>query len=281
MERAVRFGEGGGLVGVLTEPETDGAELPAIVFLNSGILHHVGASRLYVRMARRLARQGFGSLRFDFAGVGDSDQRHDDLPFEEGAMRDGSAALDFLAGRGFERFILVGLCSGSDMGFHLALQDERIVGLVNLDGWAYRTWRYYLRRYVPKLLDPRAWRHSISVRFGGDRAAGESSDAFVPPEYRRVFPPRRFVEEGMRSLRARGVQFFHYFTGGMSEYVNYEEQYRQIFPSLDLGDAVRVLYRPDADHTVTQLDEQELVLNAVSDWMSERYGGVAAGSRRS
>ena len=55
-ERALTFGPAN-LVGVLTQPDPAVANpgLPAVVILNSGILHRAGASRLYVRIARRLA----------------------------------------------------------------------------------------------------------------------------------------------------------------------------------------------------------------------------------
>ena len=67
-ERALTFGDERHLVGILTEPapsgrggeeglaEAGGEDLrPGVVFLNSGILHRVGASRIYVKLARRLA----------------------------------------------------------------------------------------------------------------------------------------------------------------------------------------------------------------------------------
>ncbi|MDZ7781370.1 MAG: hypothetical protein U5R14_15765 [Gemmatimonadota bacterium] len=60
------FGPEGILVGVLTEPDPDKAipNAPGHLILNSGILHRVGASRIYVQIARALADQGsrrFGS----------------------------------------------------------------------------------------------------------------------------------------------------------------------------------------------------------------------------
>ena len=84
-ERALTFGPDGGLVGILTEPDPDvaRANAPAHVILNSGILHRVGASRLYVQTARSLAEDGITSLRFDFSGIGDSEVRKDSLPIEE------------------------------------------------------------------------------------------------------------------------------------------------------------------------------------------------------
>ena len=44
------------LVGISTRPSTGlDPALPAVVFLNSGIIHRIGPNRLYVRLARALA----------------------------------------------------------------------------------------------------------------------------------------------------------------------------------------------------------------------------------
>jgi len=276
-ERAIRFGAHNALVGVLTEPANADDARPTLVFLNSGILHHVGASRLYVRLARVLAVHGFRSLRFDLAGIGDSEPRRDSLGPMESALRDGTEALDYLAStRDAQAFVLAGLCSGSDMAFHLALRDERVKGIVNLDAWAYRTWRYYARRYGPKLLDGAVWRNSIRVRLRGllgrDAGSGANPEVFVPPEYRRVFPPRGEVEQGLRTLLGRGVRLFHFFSGGMEPHLNHAEQYERSFRSLEFGDCVRVVYRPEADHTVTNLEHQAFVIDEIVGWIRQNYG---------
>lgn len=275
-ERAVRFGTNQALVGVLTEPQRAyGRDRPAVVFLNSGILHHVGASRLYVRMARRLAERGFLCLRFDLAGIGDSDSRRDSLGPVESALRDGTDALDYLADAHDARsFVLAGLCSGSDMAYHMALADTRVAGIINLDAWAYRTLRYYARRFGPKVLDATAWSHSIRVRLQrlrGESTEPEDTDVFVPPEYRRIFPPRTEVESGLRALLDRGLRMFHFFSGGMQSHINHAGQYERAFPSLEFGDRLRVIYRPQADHTVTSLDEQAFVIEAIDEWVTAHW----------
>ena len=58
-EKVLRFGLERGLSGVLAEPDVNEAVegAPGVVLLNSGILHHVGPSRLYVRIARRFATE--------------------------------------------------------------------------------------------------------------------------------------------------------------------------------------------------------------------------------
>lgn len=280
-ERALKFGKTASLTGVLTEP-TGGVstpDRPGVLFLNSGILHHAGASRLYVKVARRLAADGFTSLRFDFSGVGDSEARKDTLPFAKAAVVEGSEAMDFLQeGRGLKSFILMGLCSGADMAYHIALADERVAGLAKIDAWAYRTKKWYARHYGPKVLSLKQWTHSIKVRvdekLGGDET--EDRSVYESPEYRRRFPPREEVAEGLRVLSARGVRFYYYFTGDQPEHINYAEQYAESFPEVDFQDRLTVDYDPTSDHTVTGLKHQVDVTEAVQRWAVGGWGGVVA-----
>lgn len=285
-ERALKFGSNANLVGIVTQPgqpsESDG--LPAVLLLNSGILHRAGASRLYVQIARDLAARGFTCLRFDYSGIGDSEPRRDTLPFHRSAILETQEAMDFLAqARGFDRFILLGLCSGADMGFWTALEDERVVGLAQLDAFAYRTRSYLVRHYGPRLIDPRAWKASAQSRFRNfveaRRPRDETNDeasVYVAPEYRRVFPPRERIESGLRTLMQREVELYYFFSGSMSEHINHASQYAESFPSVDFGGRLKVEYEGEADHTVTQLDWQRHVISSIGEWAAGRFARAAA-----
>lgn len=132
-EEAQSFGTRVALRGIVTHPQQqeggDTGARPAIVLLNSGLVHHVGPHRLYVKAARDLARRGHLVMRMDFSGIGDSEKRKDSLRFERAAVEEAREALDFLAKRhGAQRFGLGGLCSGAEIAFRTALEDERVVG---------------------------------------------------------------------------------------------------------------------------------------------------------
>src|SRR4051794_10640028 len=76
-EQAVLLGRHS-LVGILTRPPpARQKDAPAIVILNTGIVHRVGHHRMYVSLARELATSGRTVVRFDFAGIGDSKPRND------------------------------------------------------------------------------------------------------------------------------------------------------------------------------------------------------------
>ena len=276
-EKVRKFGPTRGLVGILTEPPPEApAGKPPVVFLNSGILHHTGASRLYVRLARRLAALGHPSFRFDFSGIGDSEARRDTLGAAESAVVETREAMDLLASRkgGGDRFVLIGLCSGADMAFKVAQVDERVVGLVQLDPFAYRTPGYWVRHYGPKLVSPAAWRGMMERRLNRWRSArrpattagGEERLEYVAPEYRRRFPPRETVAEALQGLVGRGVQLLNIFSDGQGDHINHGAQYARAFPEVPFQDRLEVAYVRHAAHTFTELEDQERVLAVVEGW---------------
>jgi len=280
-EKAIRFGRGSSLVGILTESaDPDAKTRPGVVLVNSGILHRVGACRLHVTLARALARDGYNVLRFDFSGIGDSPVRRDDLSFEESSVVELQDAMNHLSGaKGHASFVVLGLCSGADMALETAKADARIVGLGLFDPWAYRTPRYYVHRFGPKLFSPAAWTNAIRVRVSGEAPAGEfptvangaSEEELDLPTYVREFPPREAAERDLRALNDRAVQLCCVFTGGQQDHYNHEGQFRAAFKGIDFGSALRELYLPEADHIFTVLAHQEILVGTVRDWMASHW----------
>lgn len=280
-EKAIKFGDGTALIGILTEPPrgTEPVDGPAVILLNSGLLHRVGAARLYVRLARRLARQGFRVFRFDFSGIGDSDPRRDSLTFEESAVLEVGEAMDLLARtRKVERFVLMGLCSGADMGFRAAGGDERVVGVVQLDAWAYRTPGYWLHHYGRRALDPEVWKTFIKTRVrrlaaGSNGSAGPASsddETVIESPYAREFPPREQVARELKQLVDRRVCLLNIFSGGQPFAFNHAGQYRRAFSDIDFQDLLEVEYDGRANHIFSGLADQQFVLDRVTRWM-ERF----------
>ena len=139
-EDAIRFGKARSLVGIITDPPEAKRriQLPAVVVLNSGIVHRVGLNRIHVKLARELAAVGFVVMRFDFSGIGDSKVREDSLPFVKSVLSETQEAMDYLsATRGIERFILVGICSGAATALRIACDDRRVAGVVPINNRGY------------------------------------------------------------------------------------------------------------------------------------------------
>lgn len=116
-ERPVQLRSTVACFGIVTEPGEGDLRRRAVILLNVGAEHHIGSSRLYVSLARRWARQGYTVLRFDLAGLGDSEtrpERADDEVYPPAASDDIRAAVEFLRARyGVGEITLAGLCSGA------------------------------------------------------------------------------------------------------------------------------------------------------------------------
>ncbi len=125
IERPLRVGAQG-LFGVLCAPR-GGARGALLVMLNSGVDHHVGPGRLYVKLARALAAEGYASVRLDIGGVGDSAPIGDadrNLPYPARAVDELVAALpELVAAAGARRLVLTGICAGAYHAFTVAQRE--------------------------------------------------------------------------------------------------------------------------------------------------------------
>lgn len=249
-----------------------------MLLLNAGILHRVGPSRVYVKLARRLADLGFPVLRFDFSGIGDSEPRKDGVRFDDAVVTQVTEAIDYLEKeRRFQNFVVGGICSGADVAFRAAIADPRVVGLLQVDGYAYRNARYYFHHYGRRVLNFSNWksfmgRHlhaglrSLGLRWIPEPSEGKWKIAV------RHFPPKEEVEEGLRSLVFRGVDQFHIHSAGQEQYYNYGRQFQDNFSSVDFRGKARFEYLSRANHTFKGLDQQELLVSTISRWMIDIWG---------
>jgi hypothetical protein len=286
-ERVIRFGSAGTLIGIVTEPAPEQRRpgAPGVVFLSSGMLHRVGACRMHVRMARDLAERGLTSLRFDFGGMGDSETRRDALPFEQSGVLEAQEAMQQLVDlRGMTEFVLVGLCSGADIGFYAAQQDPRVTGLVQIDPFVYRTWKYYLHRYGPRLLRLQSWINLFLGRtyvgpfvrrlLGGRRGSSEGQDhdtsELVQSPYARAFPAREAVAGGLRALVAREVRMLSIFSDGQEQHYNHQGQYTDSFRDVEFRGLLREAYLSGATHIFSDLRHQAWLDDLIVSWISER-----------
>jgi pimeloyl-ACP methyl ester carboxylesterase len=134
-ETALRFGREQRLYGILCEPV--GARRGATVVLASTAYdRHAGWGRSGVTMARRLARAGIASFRFDPANVGDSPPVPgfpEQVLYAETQYDDVEAALNLLEARDLLPAVGAGRCSGAYLTFSSMLKDHRLAGacLVN------------------------------------------------------------------------------------------------------------------------------------------------------
>jgi pimeloyl-ACP methyl ester carboxylesterase len=113
------------LFGILCRPQVPQSRVIVLIGNSSGDPH---CGDTTADLARNLAEGGVASLRFDFRGLGDSDNIDGQCShiFEVDRTPDYSAAIDFLEQRGFEQFAVYGLCSGAYHAYLAAVQEQRL-----------------------------------------------------------------------------------------------------------------------------------------------------------
>jgi alpha-beta hydrolase superfamily lysophospholipase len=128
--------------GIVSEPAAPtSSPRDVVLILNSGTIHRIGPSRLYVAIARGCAARGIPAIRLDLSGVGDSGLRAGETansPYAESARLDVREAVEFAAKRYPDaRVHLVGLCSGAYHGFKAAVAGLPLHSIVVVNPLTY------------------------------------------------------------------------------------------------------------------------------------------------
>jgi pimeloyl-ACP methyl ester carboxylesterase len=204
------------LFGIVHRPQTERSHPVPVILLSPGVKYRVAPHRLYVKLARHLAARGFIVLRFDFAGLGDSEGTVSEAATADfyGTVQSGRyvddtrAAMDWMQSEyGASKFILAGLCGGAITGLLAGASDARVDALVALglpvlvDSNAVDPTRYLTRGeldrwregYKSKLADPKAWLRLLTFRSNYHvifRVIAKWWDMRVPQEAVGAQPPR-------------------------------------------------------------------------------------------
>jgi hypothetical protein len=254
-EEVIQFGNNNGLIGIITKPDHINPLKPVALILNSGALHRAGACRNSVYLARALASAGIISFRFDYYGIGDSGfggAIEDDTLSGKQEIFD---AMDELERRlGSLKFIVHGLCSGARDAFASALHDERIIAISQIDSYSYQNKGYFLRRLLSFLTRPSAWLNAIKIRILDQsknnplEELNSSYEIQVWPEY----PPKQEIEQAYQKLVDKKIKMLIVYTGSWNDTYNYENQFFDLFSSVQFGDLVTLKYMPKANHVMTE-----------------------------
>ena len=299
-EKAILFGKHKSLIGIWTEPQAPdlAAGRPAVILLNAGVVHRIGPHRASVRIARRLAAESFLVVRFDLAGLGDSEPRRDTLSFQEGAVSDVIEAMDHLQKtRNIDEFVLMGLCSGADNSYQTACRDPRVVGALMMDGYSYPTPEFHVRRFLKRARHVSTWMafarrklDELERRVRGPRGEKTAGVAAAPPpsvtpgepirQYVREFPPKEQLRSEMIALVARGARLHFVYSCGMPQYYNYARQFMDSFRGVDFKGRVTSEFFAEADHTFTELKNQEALVAAIVRWMRTSFPTPGASTSR-
>ncbi len=284
-ENIVTLGSKKNIVGILAEPEKGSLTdtKPAVLLLNAGMIHRIGPNGIYVKIARNLASAGFLTLRFDFSGIGDSKVRDDNIPFEEYAVMETQNVMTYLnSKRGIDKFILVGICSGADVAFNTSYKDDRVVGIIPINGYLIEKeklgsihriakMRTNSRYYKKRLFSYKNWIRLIT----GKSNFRTIFDVLISKVHKRKNREQESITEKFsidkwRALIDRNVHSFLIYSEGSTSL--------DIF-DLTIGKDIRKMKRKgkldlkivyDSDHVFTLLWSQEYLMHLIYQWVSKK-----------
>lgn len=269
------------LFGVLTRPATRPVGT-AVVFLPGGGFTPWMHRGFPVTLSRRVAEMGYHGLRFDWRGVGESTGQPYGYMMGRPAVEDLEGVVDWLRGQGLERFVMVGVCFGAVTSLAAADGIEGLAGVVVVStplheqnttrtavewsAWSYlrrglrpTVWRRLLtghhRRAYLRLLGAK-----VRTLTGGGRSTRWVKDA--------VFGP-------LRGLAARGIPTLIAYGDEDGDFEHFKRGEPELAASAPSSIDVRVL--PGRIHAFDTLDGQDMLLEAVIDWLVSRRVGRPGG----
>ncbi len=276
-EISLAFGPNRSLVGTLTLPfSLNTSIVPALglVLFNSGVVHRIGVHRINVKLARRLAKHGIPSIRFDLQGSGDSLRSEVGSDYEKQTVFDIRAAIDCLQfSTNIQSFAVLGFCSGGMPTFLAAHIDFRIQSIILFDafdlqtkkqrvrflwtrlrahGMGLRALLLYLQRSARLATVPLNF---IKLLFTHDlHATGNSHESKVVN--------RNFLT-GLHQLADNGVNIIIMHAGGDFSSVNYEGQFKDAIHDLFVADKMHFHLLAASDHEVTSTSSQKIFIDFI------------------
>lgn len=239
---------------------------PIVLFLSAGLLRSSGPNRLYAECARELAAQGISSLRFDLSGIGDSMERPSNASIGAKTLAEVQEVLNTLAEReGVDRFVLAGLCSGAHDAVEIAVHDERVVGVVSLDGYSVKSRWYKVHWFkafiLPRLTQKSAWAKLLNRLNPYAKTESPAADVVADSLFLEHEPPEKVIDR-FKSLLARRVSLFCLFTGGVINEYSYSGQLADGL--LASSPHLTEVYYPEMDHLLSLREDRKKVIHAIA-----------------
>jgi alpha/beta superfamily hydrolase len=290
-ERPVFLASSPLLFGVLTEPPQGQTRQSAVILVNAGADYHIGASGMYVTLARQWARSGYIVLRMDLRGLGDSSTkpgRPDNEVFPPGALDDIRTAVEWVRAQYSIRDVtLGGLCSGAYHTLQAAIAAVPISRalMVNPETFFWNeSMSIYDRQtaelvrqpttYRNKLLSAAFWRRlvtgQIDIRYALGTYAGRYSLA-LESMFRNV--ARRLgirlpndLGAQLEEAAARGVRLIFVFSRGEPgiELLNIQGGNSLV----RLGDGCQIHIIDNADHVFSKVESRANLEKVIGDELS-------------
>lgn len=267
-EIACQFGEHLRLTGIFT-PADSSEQKQALVLISAGLVAKSGPFRMYTSIARRAAKLGFNAFRFDLGDIGHSQPGSLHLSLKHRTQSEIKAALDYLhESFGIEQFILGGLCSGGEDSYRFAEEDERVVGVIMIDPFAYRTRGFKIRNVIT-----RVWRKCLRVilyhQSMRERSRLPDEDVVNFINYKHL--EKEDSEKILLKLMQRKVALHFLYTDGKSAEFNHHSQLIKMFPELKLYPMLSLDHLPTIGHTQMLQEERNLLFQAIDNGLLKHF----------
>ncbi len=273
-EKIIKFGPEKNMLGIVSVPDDSAmleqlADTPAILLLNSGLIHKVGPYRMSVELARKLARAGYVVFRFDLPGIGDSTGYKTTEGYKNRTVNEISSAMDSITKRyNKKNFISIGLCTGAMNSHVIASSDIRVQGAIMLDAYSYPTMKFLVRRYAGKLhriFHPETILRVFNGIFNKTDCKYQSGVKEGIDYWQQ--PPKSEIQNDLALMMSRDVKLLYIYSGGVSEVYNYEKQFEETFSSVDFKGNLNVRYLEKVDHTYTLQSDRDDMLGIIEQWI--------------
>lgn len=266
-EHAITFGDG--LFGFLTRPPhnvaAESEPRPTVLLLNAGLIHRSGPFRLHTHLARDMAKIGHAVLRFDLPGVGDAAFDH-----ERGQAQIIVRIMDRLqrvvGGGGF---IVGGLCSAADLGWRVAVADQRVRGVILLDGLARKGFWFHVGQAQLFLRrSPKRWFGMLMRRMA---PAKTQLSARANDDDLREWPALGQERDELAQLVARGTRVLALYTGGVATYFLHRRQFAATFGPVAQNPNVQFDFWPECDHLFMAAGDRTRLRRHIGDWCAREF----------
>lgn len=274
------------LIGIHSSPSSGtAAPTTGIVIVVGGPQYRAGSHRQFVLLARTLAGSGYPVLRFDIAGMGDSEGEQQSF---ETATDDIRAAIDQIQRHtpSLTKIVLWGLCDGASAAL-LYLQNEqdsRVAGLCLLNPWVRSTEslaRTQVKHYYLERLQQRDfWLKLLRGKVAIDAAKGFVNNLSIATQSKK----NAKMSAALHSYQQKMAYAWHHFEGEIllilsgndytaKEFLEYIRLHSEWGTALQHRRLER-LDLTDADHTFSHTPDRIAVENQTLDWLQKMAANV-------
>jgi len=269
------FGSENNLTGIATIPDNINKKVAVILF-NAGVLHKVNAFDMNIDLMKMLADDGSLVFRFDLSGMGDSKKSKNKSTLNEQVINDLIQSMDLIEDKyNVKDFVFIGLCTGADNAHKISVADDRVMGVVWLDGYAYPTTEYNklnFVRYIKAALNPakllKFIKKKLAVLLGGD--SDYVSDEGVD-NYFWELPDKEVYRKQMQDIFKRNSKGLYLYSGGVNDYYLYEGQFFDAFKGEKFLSNIEEQYYDNADHLYVIKKHRLIMLERIKKWMRDHF----------